>query len=55
MWFESFWNWSLQFIGGIEVLWNWLFTNIEIGGLNIAPIFLIVGGTMSVGLVRRLI
>lgn len=55
MWFEAFWDWTLQFIQGIETLWNWLFTDIEIAGLNIAPIFLIVGGTLSVGLIRRII
>lgn len=54
---ERIYNWALDFIGSIYEILDWLFTNIHIEifeyELDLAPIYLVVGVTATIGLIRR--
>lgn len=55
MW-DTFTTWVYNFIVGCGDLWTWLITPIVItNDLTIAPIYLVVGGTILIGLVRAII
>lgn len=53
--FETLYNWFLEFASGMEKLWEWLITPINFLGTQVAPIFAVVGSMAIVGLVRRIL
>lgn len=53
---NNFISWALNFIKGCGDLWTWLITEIEITqDLTIAPIYLICGGAIIIGIVRAIL
>lgn len=48
-------NWFYDFILSIDYLWNWFITPIDILGANIAPIYLIGGGMLVLGILRAVL
>lgn len=47
---NDFFKWAWELIMQIPILFTWLITPTEILGYNIAPIYLVGGGTLAVGL-----
>lgn len=56
---QKFGQWAWGLISGIQPLINWLFTDIEILGYTVAPIYLIGGGAgaavLIAGIVRAIL
>lgn len=52
---ENLYNWATALIKSIGEIYDWLFTPIEIAGLNLAPAYLVVGVAATVGLARRIL
>lgn len=56
---QNFAKWGWDLITGIQPLIEWLFSPIEIAGLNVAPIYLIGGGAgaavLIAGIVRAIL
>lgn len=57
--FTKFGEWAWGLLTGIQPLINWLFTDIEVLGFNVAPIYLIGGGAgaavLIAGIVRAIL
>ena len=47
------WIWNM--ILGARELVGWLFTEISIGGLNVAPIYLVGVALITVGVIRAIV
>lgn len=56
---QAFGSWAWGLISGIQPLIEWLFTDIEILGFSVAPIYLIGGGAgatvLIAGIVRAIL
>lgn len=53
--FTSFGSWAWQLVLGIQPLVEWLFTDTNILGLRVAPIYLISAGFLIAGIIRAII
>jgi hypothetical protein len=54
--FHQLLNWVYSFISGCGDLWTWLITPIDItNDLHIAPIFLVCGATLIIGILRAIL
>lgn len=49
------WEWAIALIRSMGEIWEWLITPIEILDYTIAPIYLVVGGTLIAGVLRSII
>ena len=52
---QDFGEWAWGLISGIQPLIEWLITPISIAGYNVAPIYLIGGGTGAVILIAGIV
>lgn len=52
---NNFFNWAWSLFTGIQPLVNWLFTETEIAGYSVAPIYLIGGGAGAVILIAGIL
>lgn len=49
------WTWAIALIRSMGEIWEWLITPVEILDYTIAPIYLVVGGTLIAGVLRSII
>lgn len=52
---QTFFKWAWSLISGVNTLWTWMTTPIEILGYTIAPIWLVGAAMITVGVVRAII
>ena len=50
-----FFEWAWSFVMNVSDLMSWLITPVSILGYNVAPIYLISGSMLLVGIVRAII
>lgn len=52
---QMFFEWAWSFVMNVSDLMSWLITPVSILGYNVAPIYLISGSMLLVGIVRAII
>lgn len=52
--FYFLYEWLLAFINTMGEVWAWLTTEIPIFNYNVAPIYLVIGGLMTAGILRAI-
>lgn len=52
---QDFITWAYDLVMSITSLWNWLVTPVSILGFNIAPIYLVGGTMLTIGITRAIL
>lgn len=48
-------EWFYSFVYGCQYVWDWLISEYDFLGMSVRPIFLLVGATLIIGLVRAIL